>query len=236
VRLDFSNERVLGVVAHPDDAEYLCAGTLARAKADGAAIGVCVLCQGDKGQPTTPIPNLADVRREEMAAAAELLGAELLLGEFGDGELVDDPPSRRTVVELFRRFQPTLVLAHSPDDYHADHRAASALAEAASWFATSTGHQTDSAPMRTQPALWWMDTANMSGFSPEFYIEVSDYVDLKRRMLACHRSQLTRGVDGDFSPLEDLMMQQCTTRGAQAGVEAAEAFRTHQAWKRVRAW
>ena len=68
MRLDFSNEHVLTVVAHPDDAEYLCAGTLARAKADGAAIGVCVLCQGDKGQPTTPIPNLADVRRAEMAA------------------------------------------------------------------------------------------------------------------------------------------------------------------------
>jgi len=84
--------------------------------------------------------------------------------------------------------------------------------------------------------LWWMDTANMSGFSPEFYVEVSDYVDLKRRMLACHRSQLTRGVDGDFSPLEELMMRQCTTRGAQAGVEAAEAFRAHQAWKRIRAW
>ena len=61
MRLDFSTERALAVVAHPDDAEYLCAGTLARAEADGAAIGVCVLCQGDKGQPTTPIPNLADV-------------------------------------------------------------------------------------------------------------------------------------------------------------------------------
>jgi LmbE family N-acetylglucosaminyl deacetylase len=236
MRLDFTNERVLAVVAHPDDAEYLCAGTLARARADGAAIGVCVLCQGDKGQPTKPIPDLADVRRREMTAAAEVLGAELLLGELGDGELVDDPASRRTVVELFRRFRPTLVVAHAPEDYHADHRAASALAEAASWFATSAGHRTESPPLARQPALWWMDTANMTGFAPEFYVEVSDYVELKRRMLACHHSQLQRGEDGDFSPLEDLMMQQCTTRGAQAGVEAAEAFRTHQAWRRVRAW
>jgi LmbE family N-acetylglucosaminyl deacetylase len=236
MRLDFSNDRLLAVVAHPDDAEYLCAGTLARAKGDGAAIGICVLCQGDKGQPATPIPDLAHLRRKEMAAAAELLGAELLLGEFGDGELVDGPESRRTLIELYRRFQPTLVLAHSAEDYHADHRAASALAEAASWFATSTGHKTKFPAMTSQPALWWMDTANMSGFLPEFYIDVSDFVELKREMLACHKSQLQRGADGDFSPLEELMLRQCQTRGAQAGVQAAEAFRAHHAWKRLRAW
>ena len=61
-------------------------------------------------------------------------------------------------------------------------------------------------------------------------------VELKRRMLGCHRSQLLRGAQGDFSPLEDLMAQQCAARGAQAGVQAAEAFRAHSVWKRTRAW
>jgi LmbE family N-acetylglucosaminyl deacetylase len=236
MRLDFSNERVLAVVAHPDDAECLCAGTLARAKADGAVIGICVLCQGDKGQPSKPIANLAAVRRREMAAAGRLLGAELFRGEFGDGALVDDPAQRKKLIEIYRRFEPTLVLAHAAEDYHADHRAASSLAEAASWFCTSVGHKTRSPAMKTQPALWWMDTANMSGFLPEFYVDVSEYVELKRQMLACHKSQLTRGAEGDFSPLEELMLRQCKTRGAQAGVDAAEAFRAHQAWKRTRAW
>src|SRR4051812_42329110 len=49
MKLTFSDERVLAVMAHPDDAELLCAGTLARARAEGAAVGVCVMCQGDKG-------------------------------------------------------------------------------------------------------------------------------------------------------------------------------------------
>ena len=236
MRLDFSNERVLAVVAHPDDAEYLCAGTLARAKADGAAIGICVLCRGDKGQPIKPIANLAAVRRKEMTAAAKLLGAKLLRGEYGDGQLVDSPPARKKLIELYRRFKPTLVLAHSGEDYHADHRAASSLAEAASWFCTSVGHKTASPAMKTQPAVWWMDTANMSGFLPEFCVDINDYVDLKRRMLACHQSQLARGLEGDFSPLEEQMLRQCETRGAQAGVAAAEAFRAHLAWKRARAW
>ena len=49
MKLDFAEERVLAVVAHPDDAELLCAGTLARARACGATIGICAMCQGDKG-------------------------------------------------------------------------------------------------------------------------------------------------------------------------------------------
>jgi LmbE family N-acetylglucosaminyl deacetylase len=236
MRLDFAGERVLAVVAHPDDAELLCAGTLARARADGAAVGVCVLCQGDKGQPTPPIDNLAAVRREEMAAAAALLGAELLLGTFPDGTLADGVKEREAVTELLRRFRPTLLLAHSPDDYHADHRAAAALAEACSWFCASAGQPSASPPLESPPALWWMDTVNLSGFAPEFFLDISAHVELKRRMLACHQSQLRRGGGRDFEPLEELMLRQCRARGAQAGVAAAEAFRSHPAWKRVRAW
>ena len=236
MRLDFSGERVLAVVAHPDDAEYLCAGTLARAKRDGAEIGVCVLCQGDRGQPAVPIANLAAVRRGEMAAAAKLLGAVLLRGEFGDGQLVDGPAERKKLIQLYRRFKPTLVLAHWVEDYHSDHRAAGALAEAASWYCASAGHKTRAAVMDSQPALWWMDTMNMTGFEPGFFVDISNHLDLKRRMLACHKSQLRRAADGDFSPLEEQMIRQAEARGAQAGVAAAEAFRVHLAWKRARAW
>jgi LmbE family N-acetylglucosaminyl deacetylase len=236
MRLDFAHERVLAIVAHPDDAELLCAGTLARARADGAVIGIGVLCQGDKGQPTPPVADLAAVRRAEMAAAAVLLGADLLLGEFPDSGLFDGPEQRRDVIELFRRFRPTLVLAHSPEDYHVDHRAASALAEASSWLCASTGHVSGSAPLPSPPALWWMDTINATCFDPAFYIDISEQLDIKRRMLACHRSQLQRAGDTDFAPLEELMLQQARLRGSQAGAAAAEAFRLHAAWKRLRAW
>jgi LmbE family N-acetylglucosaminyl deacetylase len=236
MHLDFSGERVLAVVAHPDDAELLCAGTLARARQAGAAIGVCVLCQGDKGQPVVPIANLAQVRRQEMAASARLLEAELLLGELPDGELADVPAQRSLVVELVRRFRPSLVLAHNPDDYHPDHRAAAALAEAASWFAASRGHVTAHAPLAEQPALWWLDSVNLVGFEPGFFVDISPFVELKHRLLRCHASQLERGGTGDFSPLDELMRLQYTVRGAQAQSAAAEAFRIHSAWKRARGW
>jgi N-acetylglucosamine malate deacetylase 1 len=236
MKFDFGSERVLAVVAHPDDAELLCAGTLARAKADGAEIGVCILCRGDKGQPSKAIKNLAAVRRKEMGAAGKLLGARLYFGENPDGELVDDRARRLKLVEIYRQFKPTLVLAHDLRDYHPDHRAAGQLAEAASWFCASRGQKTRSAAMNTAPALWWMDTINMIGFTPGFYVDISNYTDLKTRMLACHKSQLLRGEDGDFSPLAEMMQLQFTARGSQSGVAAAEAFQVHHAFKRLRAW
>jgi len=236
MRFDFTKQRVLAVVAHPDDAEMLCAGTLARAREDGAAIGICVLCQGDKGQTEPVTENLAEVRQAEMATSAGVLGAELLVAGFADGELADMPETRGVLVEIIRQFRPTLMLAHASTDYHADHRAASALAESTSWFCASSGHITSSPSLDQPPALWWMDTVNMSDFSPHFFVDVSEYVELKRQMLRCHQSQLARGADANFSPLEELLLRQCTARGDQAGVKAAEAFRTHRAWKRTGAW
>jgi LmbE family N-acetylglucosaminyl deacetylase len=165
-----------------------------------------------------------------------LLGAKLFTAGIPDGTLADNIQTRRIVIEIFRQFKPTLTLAHAPEDYHPDHRTASLLAEAASWFCASRGHKTRSPALASAPALWWMDTVDMSGFTPGFYMDVSAQLGLKTQMLACHESQLARGKDSDFSPLAELMRLQYCTRGLQAGVKAAEAFRAHFAFKRGRAW
>ncbi len=169
MRLSFANDRILAVMAHPDDAELLCAGTLARAKGDGAAIGIVVMCRGDKGAGSaTGGEALERVRRQEAGVAAEILGATLFWFGAGDGELFDSYENRQQLMEFFRQFRPTLVITHAGEDYHADHRAASALAEAASWFCGSRGHVTDSPAVQTPPKLWFADTLGMSGFSPDF--------------------------------------------------------------------
>ena len=238
MKLSFAGERLLAVMAHPDDAELLCAGTLARAKSDGAAIGIYVLCDGSKGiSSADDAPSdLGARRRNEASEAAKILGAELLWHAAVDGELFDNDDERLRVIENYRKFRPTLVLAHAPEDYHPDHRAASALAEAASWFAASRGFRTGSTPpLDAPPALWWCDTINMSGFDPSIYVDVSQHAELKQRMLTSHKSQLARSGDRDFAPLGELMRRQYETRGAQAGVAAAEAFRPHHAFKRIRA-
>lgn len=236
MRLSFAHERVLAVVAHPDDAELLCAGTLARAKTDKAEIGILILCKGDKGQSDKAVGNLSAIRKKESQAAASLLEAGLWFGGFSDGTLMDGESTRAKIVELFRQFRPTLVLAHSPADYHPDHRSASHLSEAASWFCASRGHQTKSPALESPPALWWMDTVGMQGFQPGFFVDISSHVALKHSLLNCHATQLARGSDGDFSPLGDLMQQQYQTRGQQANTAAAEAFQQHLAFKRTYAW
>ncbi len=236
MRLDFTNERVLAVVAHPDDAELLCAGTLARARSDGAAISVCVLCQGDKGQPSRRIEDLAVVRMAEMQASATLLGTELFMRQIPDSTLRDDDETRSSLVSVIRRFRPKLLLAHASEDYHTDHRQASQLVETCSWLCASRGYPGDEEPLDEPPAVWWMDTIGMQAFEPSLYVDISDFSELKEHLLACHQSQLERGLDSDFAPLMSLMSQQMSVRGTQSGVHAAEAFRPHQAFKRSRAW
>src|SRR5262249_1429934 len=171
MKLSFANDRVLAVMAHPDDAELLCAGTLARAKADGCVVGLCIICKGDKGLPSAAIqyarPKLARIRRAEACRAAKLLGAKLFWFGAGGGELFDGVMQRRKLMEIYRRFRPSLVITHSLEDYHADHRAAAVLAEAASWFCASRGHMTRSPALAAPPALWFADATDMSGFSPE---------------------------------------------------------------------
>ena len=76
----------------------------------------------------------------------------------------------------------------------------------------------------------------MNRFTPDFFVDVSEFLGLKTRLLACHESQLRRGKDADFSPLAELMRLQYRARGMQAGVEGAEAFRAHNTFKRARAW
>ena len=236
MKLDFSGERVLAVVAHPDDAEILCAGTLARAATDGAAIAVCVMCQGDRGQPARPIANLGAVRRREMGRAAKLLGARLFTCGVSDGALFDAVPIRRKLIEVYRKFKPSLVLAHDAQDYHPDHQAASRIAAAATWFCASKGHKTASAPLAGPPALWWLDTIDMHGFEPGFFVDVTPHMTLKEQMLRCHKSQIARGAETDLPPLADLLHRQAAARGAQADVPAAEAFRNANLMKRARAW
>jgi LmbE family N-acetylglucosaminyl deacetylase len=179
---------------------------------------------------------LAGIRQQEVTNACRLIGAEPLFAGIEDGHAADTPQQRRKLIRIYRRFRPTLVLAHAANDYHADHRAAAALAEAASWFACSAAHRTTGRALGKPPAVWWMDTVNMTGFVPDFYVDISDFLPLKRKMLACHESQLRRGTDSDFGPLEELMFRQSATRGAQADVAAAEAFQVHRAWKRLGAW
>jgi LmbE family N-acetylglucosaminyl deacetylase len=122
------------VLAHPDDPEFFCGGTLALWAEQGSRISYCLLTRGDKGDDTGSDPSgLAVTREAEQRAAAQVLGvAEVTFLNYPDGYLVPDLELRREVVRAIRRAKPTVVVTCDPTNFfpndryinHPDHRAA----------------------------------------------------------------------------------------------------------------
>ena len=224
---------VLAIGAHPDDCEVLAGGTLARFAADGARVVVAHACSGSKGHHALGPEALAAQRRQEAVAAADVIGARSVSLAFPDGELFDDYPTRRMFIELLRQHRPGLVLTHSSSDYHVDHVTTAHLVAAASWFAESAGHKTDSPPLDAPPTVWSMDTVTGLGCQPTLYVDITATMDAKRAMVRAHANQIETMAHRQLTTLEQLMVDQARLRGHQCGTTFAEGFCPLLAWKRV---
>jgi LmbE family N-acetylglucosaminyl deacetylase len=115
--------------AHPDDCEYSAGGLAALWTARGGRVLLVSLTNGDAGHQTLGGGTLARIRRAEAQAAAGVIGAEWLVLDHRDGELLPTLDLRRKVISLIRDFKPDLVLTPRPYDYHPDHRAAAILVQ-----------------------------------------------------------------------------------------------------------
>jgi LmbE family N-acetylglucosaminyl deacetylase len=127
--------RVLVVLAHPDDPEFFCGGTVARWAAEGRRVSYCLLTRGDKGTDVTGTDPqvLARTREAEQRAAARVLGVlEVIFLDHPDGYLVPDLGLRKDIVEVIRGVRPDIVITCDPTNFfpssdyinHPDHRAA----------------------------------------------------------------------------------------------------------------
>jgi LmbE family N-acetylglucosaminyl deacetylase len=132
-----SPQRILVILAHPDDPEFFCGATLARWAAAGHPVRYCLLCCGDKGwNPATPpgtaSEQLCAMRREEQLRAARVIGAgEVEFLDYQDGYLWPDLALRRDIVRVIRRIKPDVLVTCDPQNLfatyglnHPDHRAA----------------------------------------------------------------------------------------------------------------
>ncbi len=216
-------QRVLAIGAHPDDIELLCAGTLARFLQEECVVHLAIVCRGDRGGAGDP-EALAATRAEESRQAADLLGAGITMLGCGDSEVRDTPELRCRFLDMFRDVRPELVLTHGPDDYHADHRAVGELATQAAWLSASPGQRTDRPPLDRPPAVLFMDNVAGLNFDPTHFVDVTDTMPTKRRMLSCHASQLARA-DGGISALAEMAEALARLRGFQCGTTYAEGFR-----------
>jgi LmbE family N-acetylglucosaminyl deacetylase len=228
---------VLAVLAHPDDAEFLCAGTLLRlVREHNWEAHVATMTPGDCGSAEHTSEEIAQFRRGEAAAAAARLGGVYHCLEERDLSIFYDAATLVKVTNLLRTVRPRVVLTHSPDDYMLDHEMTSRLVRAAAFnapiplFLAGRGGPP---PIDHIPHLYYCDPIEGRDLfgrpvTAGFRIDVSSVIDEKAAMLACHASQRNwllkhHGVDHYLNA----MREWGAARGREAGVAYAEGFRQH---------
>lgn len=229
---------IVAIHAHPDDIEFLSAGTLAGLSRRGVRVVLATMTAGDCGTVSLDADEISKIRVREAASSAELIGARYYCLGFKDMSVFNDDPSRRRITEFLRAVRPTIVITSSPEDYMADHEATAVLVRDACFSAAlpnyATRHSSPATPLPEIPALYFMDP--FSGLDryekeviPDFVVDIEENFDLKIAMLMEHKSQkewlrVRHGLDNYVSS----MQKWTRDRGALAGIRIGEGFRQYR--------
>lgn len=230
------NKTALALLAHPDDAEFICAGTLALLAERGWTIHIATAANGDCGTMTETRWAIAGIRTAEATRAAAMLDGTYHCLGCDDGFVMYDRQTLQAAYDLFRRVNPSLVFIHAAKDYMLDHDIASMVGRAASFLFGAPNASAFPLPKETMvPYLYYCDPHGgcepVSGqiVTPTTYVDISTTLEKKAEMLACHASQREwlRTYHGTDEYL-DAMRRQSAFRGEQISVSAAEAFVQHR--------
>ena len=194
---------VLAIGAHPDDIEIACAGTLAKCVKRGDKVIVCHVSRGDLGHVIIPPDELTKIRAEE---------------------------ARDRLVDVIRYANPDVIITHNPDDYMPDHTAVSRLVFDASFTATLPNYKSGVDGAAKLVPIYYMDTLAGVNFQPTEYVDITEEIDLKLKMLNCHESQIVWMRDHDHIDFPDMVKTCSRYRGYQCGAEYAEGFRQCQVY------
>lgn len=185
------------VAPHPDDAELAAGGAILLLKAQGARVGVLDLTDGEPTPRGSP-----EIRRRETEAATAILGLDWR-GNLGltNRSLTADLDSRRRLASEFRRLRPRYVLAPYWEDAHPDHVAASALIDAARFWAKLTKSDMPGEPFYPHRILYYFNVHLRLHVKPSFVLDVSAHIEAKMQALTCYRSQFVEGRAGFLDEL-----------------------------------
>lgn len=215
--------------AHPDDAELVAGGTLAREAARGRRVAMVDLTRGESGSRGTP-----ETRAEEAAEAARILGVSHResLG-LPDSRLSAVPEQRDVVVAALRRLRPQIVITQHWEQRHPDHSAASRLVADAAFVAGLRNYRPDLGPaFRPRKLVYALATVDNGEVSPSFVVDVSATWAQKLAAIAAFKSQFTAGpgetVSLPFDRFRENMELAGRRSGARIGVLYGEAFVTRE--------
>ena len=228
--------RVLAFGCHPDDVEFICAGTLALLAQRGCEIHIAVMAGGDVGSSTLPRFMIREQRLKEAQAAADLIGARFHFAGGEDLEVEYNAAYRRRAVRTMREVNPTIVFTHSPMDYLIDREETSRLVRNAAFIGTVPNYDCGAAVPTTSriPHLYY---ANAIGRRDIFgrplpltcAIDVSAVMESKTRMLTCHASQREwLRVVLQCDDYLEMMQRTSRAEGDAAGFAFAEGFIQHR--------
>jgi N-acetylglucosamine malate deacetylase 1 len=212
---------VLAVFAHPDDAELLCGGTLARCVDLRERVGILDLTAGEMGSRGT-----AEIRAREGNEAARILGVPLRRSAgLPDGTLEPSLEARAVVAACFRELRPRVLVTHWLEGRHPDHRAAARLVLDAAFIAGLRNAPVEGDPFRPHKvvhAIAFREDAP----PPSFVVDITDQMDRKIQALECFESQFqgARAAGEVFPGGERPLMKQVRTQMAWWGSRIRTAY------------
>jgi LmbE family N-acetylglucosaminyl deacetylase len=240
-------ESAMAIVAHPDDIEFSCAGTLARWAKAGARISYILCTSGDVGidDPEMTRERATEIREAEQMEAARLAGAsEVIFLREPDGMLQATIELRRKIVREIRRFRPEVVISGDPtivwagDDYinHPDHRAAATAALDAVFPAAGQPNLFEDLALEGLTAHKPRKVFVTSWTGGEYFVNIDDTIDVKIAALKAHHSQM-----GEWDP-EPMVREWASNSAKGKEMNFAEGFRVvtlvdDESWeKRIQSW
>jgi len=218
---------IMIVIAHPDDAEFGAAGSVAKWIAEGKSVVYVVCTNGDKGTSdrTMSPQELSRIRQKEQRNAARVLGVgDVVFLDMVDQQLEETPAFRKTIVRLIRRFKPEIVLSSDPYRryvWHRDHRIVGQVVMDA-LFPYARDHM--AYPDMLDEGLEPHKVKEVLFFGTEavnHHIDISNTFSLKLEALECHASQVKEFKVDD---LETWLKKRCQRMAEGSAYTLAEAF------------
>ena len=224
-------QRAMAIVAHPDDTEFLCGGTVARWCDEGWEVIYIVATSGDKGtrDPNLSSQELAAIREREQREAAAVLGVkEVIYLGYPDGFLEETLDLREQLVRLLRRYQPQVVVTWDGfrrNFNHRDHRVIGRVAYDAVFPAARTPlYHPEHLRQGLEP--YRASELLLAGSEePDYHVDISAYLDRKLEALRRHVSQVG---DRPRREMATRLRRWHREAGKKAGYKYAESFRRLQ--------
>lgn len=152
-----------------------------------------------------------------------------------DEYLRDTDELRDKVTDIIREVRADVIFAAPPVDYNLDHTETSRIAFQAAMFAPTRTIRTAHEPTRDYPVFYYMEPIGGVDWQPTHFVDITDAIERKRELLACHESQMKNMTTSSGWDLIEYANIVGRFRGMQCGVAYAESFRVAQAWPRMTA-